>query len=111
MKKSRLKKINLSFLKKKTPILGFTVMEIFILWGVIAGGTVSIVMARQQKLETVQDTNISQSSLSSRSKPRTVSSTNNVASQQDDNVQGPVDPTNGQASSSDQQTYEDAQLN
>lgn len=55
MSKSWLKKFNKSVFKKKTPVLGFTVLELFILFIVISGGTTAIVINRYQqppKLDT-----------------------------------------------------------
>lgn len=49
MSKNWLKKFNKSALKKKTPLLGFTVLELFILFVVISGGTTAIVVNRYQQ--------------------------------------------------------------
>ena len=55
MSKNWLKKFNKSVLKKKTPLLGFTVLELFILFVVISGGTTAIVVNRYQQTSK-QDT-------------------------------------------------------
>lgn len=60
MRIAKLKKINHSVLQKKTPLLGFTVLELVILWLVITGGAAAIVITRHQSPTAVQDTNASQ---------------------------------------------------
>lgn len=49
MKKTWLKKLNRSLLKKKTPLLGFTILQLFILFVVISGGTATILVSQHQK--------------------------------------------------------------
>ena len=52
MKKSKNKKFNLSFLKKKTPILGFSVLQLVILFVVINSGTIAVVLSQRQQADT-----------------------------------------------------------
>lgn len=56
MKKTWLKKINNSVLKKKTPLLGFTVLQLFMLFVLINSGTAALVLS-QRKPPATQDTN------------------------------------------------------
>jgi cytoskeletal protein RodZ len=49
--------INLSILKKKTPLLGFTVLQLFILFIVINAGTVAVVLSQRQEPEAQNTTN------------------------------------------------------
>lgn len=51
MKKSKTQKFNLSFLKKKTPILGFTVLQLVLLFVVINSGTVAVVLSQREKAD------------------------------------------------------------
>jgi hypothetical protein len=55
MKKTKFTKIKQSLLKK-TPIMGFTVMQLLILFVVINGGTAALVLS-QRKTPVTQDTN------------------------------------------------------
>lgn len=49
MRKNWLGKLNYSFLKKKTPLLGFTVLQVFILFLVMSGGGAAVILSRQQQ--------------------------------------------------------------
>lgn len=51
MKKSKKQKLNISFLKKKTPILGFTVLQLVILFVVINSGTIAVVLSQRQQAD------------------------------------------------------------
>lgn len=51
MKKSKHQKFNISFLKKKTPILGFTVLQLVILFVVINTGTIAVVLSQRQQTD------------------------------------------------------------
>jgi|GEM_PF-3274782 len=51
MKKSKKQKFNISFLKKKTPILGFTVLQLVILFVVINSGTIAVVLSQRQQAD------------------------------------------------------------
>ncbi|MCA9332133.1 hypothetical protein KC968_04315 [Candidatus Saccharibacteria bacterium] len=55
MEKTWFRKLNNFILKKKTPLLGFTVLEVFILWVVINGGIVAVILTRHQSPTTTQD--------------------------------------------------------
>jgi len=48
-KKTWFRKLNHSVLKKKTPLLGFTVLQVFILFVVMSGGGAAVILSRQQK--------------------------------------------------------------
>lgn len=49
MKKTWYKKLNHSVLSKKTPLLGFTALQVFILFLVITGGGTAVILSRQQE--------------------------------------------------------------
>jgi hypothetical protein len=51
MKKSKTQTFNISFLKKKTPILGFTVLQLVILFVVINSGAITIVLSQRQQTD------------------------------------------------------------
>ena len=51
MKKSKKQKFNITFLKKKTPILGFTVLQLVILFVVINSGTIAVVLSQRQQAD------------------------------------------------------------
>lgn len=51
MNKSKHQKFNTSFLKKKTPILGFTVLQLVILLVVISSGTTAVVLSQRQQVD------------------------------------------------------------
>lgn len=55
MKKLKLKKFNQSVLKKKTPLLGLTVLQLVVLFLVINGGTVAVLLSQRQQT-SVQET-------------------------------------------------------
>lgn len=71
MKITKLKKFNRTVLRKKTPLLGFTILELFILWVVISGGMAAVILTRHQSPTTVQDTSTSQPTY----KPKTQATT------------------------------------
>lgn len=49
MKKTWFKRLNHSVLKKKTPLLGLTVLQLFILFLVINGGAVAVILSQRQQ--------------------------------------------------------------
>ncbi len=51
MKKSKKQKFNISFLKKKTPILRFTVLQLVILFVAINSGTIAVVLSQRQQAD------------------------------------------------------------
>lgn len=55
MRKTWFRKLNHSVLKRKTPLLGFTVLQLFILFVVINSGIATIVLSQRQQ-PTTQDT-------------------------------------------------------
>jgi hypothetical protein len=59
MRKSWLKRVNRNVLKKKTPILGFTVIQLLVMSVVISGSVAAVAINRHQSQVAVQDTVIS----------------------------------------------------
>lgn len=56
MRKSWLKKVNRNILKKKTPLLGFTVIQLFVMSVVISGSVAAVAISRHQSQVAIQDT-------------------------------------------------------
>lgn len=87
-KKTWFNKLNNSILKKKTPLLGFTVLQLFILFVVINGGTVAVILSqRQQPVANDTRTNLPSYEANTEEPTKTVDTAPQDATQSSSNTQ------------------------
>lgn len=108
MKITKLKIFNRSVLQKKTPLLGFTVLELAILWVVITGGLTAVAITNHQRAQkNISDTSTSQPVATN---PETSSATQDTSPQDGTSTQGSTNTTPRSSTNADRQAHEDAML-
>jgi cytoskeletal protein RodZ len=97
-KKAWLEKLNLSVLKKKTPLLGFTILQLFILFIVIGSGTTAVLVSQHQQ-PALQDTSTSLSTSSTNTEATAPANTAQDNSQKSSSTQTSTNSTSKVSSS------------
>lgn len=108
MRLTRLKEFNRSVLQKKTPLLGLTVLQLFILWVVINGGIATVIMASHQPPAAIQDASTNMPTR--KPEAQTVAPTQDTAPQHNASTQDSINTTPRGSTNTDRQTHEDAML-